>query len=457
MSGPAVARLFHRLLGVVAFVAWASLAVQVEVLAGSRGLLPAAELAVPPLPHYPSLFRWIPPGDAVLVGGAWLGAALALVAASGLAPRLLAALQLPLYLSYAVTCRDFLGFQWDNLLLECLLLATLLPRDRPAPIVHLLFRLLLFKLYFESGVAKLQSHLGDWVDGSAMTYYYETAPLPTALARFAHHLPDAWHHFESRATLVLELAVPFCFFGPRALRLAAAILLTGFQLVNFATANYGFFVPLALALHVFLLDDRLLPWARGEAPREAAGGWRRRLVLLVLALYASLSLLEGVIQFADPAGTLEKAARPARRVYAPLRLVNTYHLFGHITRERIEPEVLTSVDGETFVAHPFHWKPGPLDRAPPFVAPHQPRVDFLLWFYGLGHRSGAPPWVAGLLRRVCHDPGIVQRLFATPLPGKPRSVQLRFHDYRFAPEGASGWWRAEPAGGTRPIPCASLR
>ena len=34
-----------------------------------------------------------------------------------------------------------------------------------------------------------------------MTYYYETAPLPTWLAFTAHHLPVWWHHLESRATL----------------------------------------------------------------------------------------------------------------------------------------------------------------------------------------------------------------------------------------------------------------
>ena len=109
---------------------------------------------------------------------------------------------------------DFLGFQWDNLLLECGLLAAFLPARRPAVSMHFLFRALLFKLYFESGIAKWQSPLHDWQDGSAMTFYYETAPLPTALAWYAHHLPRWWHQFESRATLVLELGVPFAAFRP---------------------------------------------------------------------------------------------------------------------------------------------------------------------------------------------------------------------------------------------------
>ena len=60
------------------------------------------------------------------------------------------ALSTALYLSYSIAGQVFLGFQWDNLLLECGLLAVVLPRTRAAPVAHFLFRALLFKLYFES-------------------------------------------------------------------------------------------------------------------------------------------------------------------------------------------------------------------------------------------------------------------------------------------------------------------
>ena len=94
--------------------------------------------------------------------------------------------------------------------------ATGAARPLPVPFVA-------FKLYFESGIAKWQSPVHDWQDGSAMTAYYETAPLPTRLAFYAHHLPVWWHHLESRATLALELVVPFCIFGPRRTRLVAGV------------------------------------------------------------------------------------------------------------------------------------------------------------------------------------------------------------------------------------------
>ena len=92
----------------------------------------------------------------------------------------------------------------------------------------------------------MQSPIHDWVDGSAMRFYYETAPIPTALAWYAHHLPAWWHHIESNATLVWEMGVPVLIFAPRRGRIVAAIVFTGFQLINIATANYGFFSYLAL-------------------------------------------------------------------------------------------------------------------------------------------------------------------------------------------------------------------
>lgn len=104
---------------------------------------------------------WWTSSDGAIRFGTWLGAVFALVAVLGIRPRLCFALSLPLYLGYVVAARNFLSFQWDNLLLEAGALAVFLPAARRAHWVHVLLRLLLFKLYFESGIAKYQSHLHD--------------------------------------------------------------------------------------------------------------------------------------------------------------------------------------------------------------------------------------------------------------------------------------------------------
>jgi hypothetical protein len=533
-SGPDVARLFHRALALVFLVAWISLGAQVRVLIGSRGLLPFAHfLAAARAAHvlsvldFPSVLALFP-GDGALVAGTVVGAALAILALAGVGPRACVAAQTILYLGYVTACRSFLSFQWDNLLLECGLLATFLPTRRAAPVAHFLLRALLFKLYFESGIAKWQSPLHDWQDGSAMTFYYETAPLPTALGWYAHHLPRWWHLFESRATLVLELAVPFAIFGPRRARLLAAAAFTLFQTMNVATANYGFFCYLAFILHLFLLDDRdvagvrrrvahiarvvgasrigrALPWSRRSpngtnetheedgsntanetneadepsetnetnatnatttnAPAAAGGGLRfhRRLRLrraaagLGLCAWLVTSSVEAYFHFGDPGD----AARPLVAVLElsqTYRLVSAYHLFAAVTRQRIEPEIQVQVDGGAFVPLVFKYKPGPLGRAPPLVAPHQPRIDFLLWFYGLSFQQRRPAYVAALLDRLCDDPAAVAALFTVPPPAKTDAVRIVFWDYRFtSPDqrrATRDWWTRRQLQSTIPLPCA---
>ena len=380
-SGPVVARLFHRLLALVFLDAWLSLGVQVHVLIGAHGLLPIARFLARArhelsFADFPTLF-WLGVTDTTLTLGIVAGVLLSLVAIFGRWPRAVFAAQVALYLSFTTAARTFLSFQWDNLLLECGFFAIFLPRDRRSPWMHTLFRLILFKLYWESGIAKWQSHLHDWQDGSAMTFYYETAPLPTALAWYLHHAPVWWHHLESWATLAFELGVPFgIFVGFRRVRLACAAILTSFQIINAATANYGFFCYLAAALHVFLLDDadvaRILALVRARLhlpPAPVATGARARAwpAIVLLAVFVVVSAIDALVSFVD-SPTLFALLLPVRHVYAPFRIVNTYHLFGHITRARIEPEFQTTDDGATWVAHDFRHKPGDPMRRPDWVA-----------------------------------------------------------------------------------------
>ncbi len=358
------------------------------------------------------------------------------------------------------------------MLIEVLVLAACLPLRRPAPIAHFAFRALLFKLYFESGIAKWQSVLHDWQDGSAMRYYYETAPLPATLAWYAHHLPPAWHRIESWGALVLELGVPFLVFGPRRARLLAFGAFTSFQLINTATANYGFFTYLSMTLHLFLLSDADIARAgallsrvarrparvgvsSAVAAAPARSGRRRAAALGALGLWLSSSLVAAAIAFAR-SDVIDHSFGDLYSLTEPLRVANVYHLFGHITRERIEPQFQTELAG-LWSEHDLRYKPGAPGRAPPYVAPHQPRVDFRLWFYGLSFRRGMPRYVDTLLRRLCRDPAAVQPLFTSALPAAPEAVRIVFYRYHMSSwqeRASSGdYWTREMIAATRPRSC----
>jgi hypothetical protein len=157
---------------------------------------------------------------------------------------------------------------------------------------------------------------------------------------------------------------------------------------------------------------------------------------------------------------LDAALLPLHRLYGPFRVVNTYHLFGSITRERIEPDFQVSLDGAEWTSLEFRHKAGDPRRRPDFVAPHQPRVDFQLWFYGLSYRQGAPDYVASLVTRLCHDPSAVAALFRTPPPAGVKAVHIAYWQYHFSTaterRQTGAWWRREPVDVTDNIPCDAI-
>jgi hypothetical protein len=261
-------------------------------------------------------------------------------------------------------------------------------------------------------------------------------------------------------------------------RLVAFAALTGFQVVNTVTANYGFFTYMSTALHLCLLCDadveRAARWllparlaerllaASAASPttpggrRDAAGLKAAARVLSVFAFGLWLAMSAIGAQLAFGASARESVLRDLHALYAPLRVANTYHLFGHITRERIEPQIELLVDGE-YREHDLRYKPGDPLRAPPLVAPHQPRVDFRLWFYGLSLQRPMPRYVRALLERLCEAPSLVQPLFAAPLPARPEAVRIAAYRYRFTtPEQrrqSGAYWQRERLGELAPRSC----
>jgi hypothetical protein len=136
---------------------------------------------------------------------------------------------------------------------------------------------------------------------------------------------------------------------------------------------------------------------------------------------------------------------------APFRSLNDYGLFRVMTKERREIEIQGSDDGVAWKTYPFRWKPGSVDRAPVWVAPHMPRLDWQMWFAALG-----PPrrsrWFAPLLDRLLEGSPDVLGLFAeNPFPDRPpRQVRAVQFSYRFTTSEersvSADWWGREELG-----------
>jgi hypothetical protein len=259
--------------------------------------------------------------------------------------------------------------------------------------------------------------------------------------------------------LGIELLTPFLIVWPRRLRHAGCATMIGLQLLIALTGNYAYFNFLTITLCVLLLDDRavercrrsVVRWRPPGAAAAGADGARlpigpgRRLALAGVALVVvpvSGLALAGELEVEPPGAPL---VQPLARLARPFRSINAYGLFAVMTTSRPEIIVEGSVDGVTWRAYEFRYKPGAPARGLSWVAPHQPRLDWQLWFAALT-RYDAEPWFGGFCTRLLQASPVVLRLLAhDPFDGRaPRYVRAMRYEYRFATapaRRANGvWW-----------------
>jgi predicted DCC family thiol-disulfide oxidoreductase YuxK len=552
---------FVRLLAVVYAIAFGSLTVQVTGLLGAHGVLPVGDYfkAVAESAggaryvFVPSVF-WMNYSDGALVGVCWAGVAIAVVVMAGFFERAGLAILFVLYLSLSSAGQEFLSFQWDSLLLEAGFLAIFLGNAR---VVVWLFRWLLFRLMFMSGAVKLLSHDKTWRDLSALSFHYWTQPLPNRISWYMEQLPEWFQRMSTAFVLGVEVGIPFLIFAPRRLRIFGAKWLLILQVLIFLTGNYTFFNLLAMALCVFLFDDRSFErsWWTGRKPVqttlstrrgivERLGGkrWRlgtersvpvfarwwmgRKPVLTTLSSRggileglggkrwrlgteksvpvfarwwmgrkpvqttlstrggileglggkrwrlgtersvpvfarwekAVVALMTGVVLTIGLGRMIETFARePVEPLHsivkytAPLEIVNSYGLFAMMTTARPEIIVEGSMDGDTWRAYSFRYKPGDLGRAPRWVEPHQPRLDWQMWFAALGNYRENPWFVNFAVKLLEGSPEVRGLLEADPFGGKaPQYVRAVLYEYSFTDaeerRRTGNWWKRDAKG-----------
>jgi predicted DCC family thiol-disulfide oxidoreductase YuxK len=449
-----VSWIFLRLFGAIYVSAFASLGVQILGLVGHDGILPVADYFAAAHRAYgdsaywklPSLF-WLNASDFALLAGTVVGALLGLlvVADKWTRPALIALFAL--YLSYVCAGQEFMSFQWDSLLIETGFLAIFLTGG--SKIVVWLFRWLLLRYLFLAGIVKLLSGDPTWRDLTALDYHFWTQPLPTPLARYAAQLPHWLLMGGTAATLIIELGSVFLIVMPRRIRAAAAFCILALQTLIVLTGNYNFFNLLTILLCVFLFDDaalrRLVP-ARLESRAPSVAPLTSRTATVIAAALAVIVVPMGVDRVWQ---TFTHEDLPVlgvlTRALAPFSIVNPYGLFAVMTTSRPEIIVEGSTDGQVWREYVFRYKPGPLDKAAKWNIPHQPRLDWEMWFAALGSVRDSP-WIISLMERLLEgSPPVLGLLEANPFPGgSPKFVRAWAYDYRFADPRTHAltgqWW-----------------
>ena len=268
---------------------------------------------------------------------------------------------------------------------------------------------------FSSGLTKLTWGDPTWLD-------LERPHLPLLDAadphrpRLVREPPAARRSSGSPCALMfaVELGLPFLIFAPRRPRRIALCGFLALQVLIAATGNYGFFNLLAIVLCVPLLDDRAWPASPAVAPsrrgraRERRSRGRAGVLVTVVATTVALVSIPPLVDAFHTGYWSRHPDNPILRLTAaasPFMLSNSYGLFRTMTTTRPEIEIEESEDGETWRAVAFRYKPGDPGRAPRFVAPHMPRLDWQMWFAalraeGLAGRPRGDPHVAGRRGRL---------------------------------------------------------
>jgi predicted DCC family thiol-disulfide oxidoreductase YuxK len=458
-----VSWLFLRVLGLIYLAAFVSFGLQVTGLIGSQGILPlqedlqglVAEYGSDAYWLFPSVF-WLDAGDTTLQAVCLAGAVAALLLVGNILTRLMLPLLFVLYLSLVYAGQVFMSFQWDFLLLETGFLAIFLPYG--SVIILWLLHWVLFRLRFLSGAAKLLSGDESWAGFTALNYYFETQPLPHAGAWVAHQLPEWLLRTGVGWVFFVELVVPFLMFLPRRPRQFAAWATIVMQLLIMLTSNHNFFNLLTIALCLLLFDDRAVHWIRaGRLPAVMASSLAvpgrvattTASILAVLIVTSSLSMM-WVTFTRQP---LPAFNEPVVRALVQWHIVNNYHVFPVITTQRPEIIVEGSNDRLDWQAYGFKYKPGDPGVRTGFIVPHQPRLDWQMWFAALSppHARTANFIYSFLPRLLEGSPDVLALLDHNPFPERPPAyVRARLELYRFASpaeHAATGeWWVRKPLG-----------
>ncbi|HWI41848.1 MAG TPA: lipase maturation factor family protein [Verrucomicrobiae bacterium] len=450
--------LFPRLVGLVYLIAFLSLLAQVKGLYGSRGIIPLCSvrdevqsaLGRRGWLYYPSLFLWRC-GDRLVVGAAAAGAAVACTVIAGIVTAFGLMLLYLLYLSYVSLGQEFLSYQWDALLLETGFITIVLALCPALPLTAVIaFRFFLFRFMFSAGWVKHASGDPTWRSMTALCHHYQTQPLPNRLSWHAHQLPVWFQKMSTFGTFVFELGFPFLALGTAGMRLWGFILLVALQVLIQATGSFGFFNLLTVVLTLPLLDDRNLPWTAAAAPAAMPEAWAWVLNALFLP-FIFLNALQLLRLFMRPRWT----SRLMESI-APWSISSPYGLFAVMTTERLELVIEGSGDGRTWKTYEFRWKPGNPLLPPRHAAPHQPRLDWQMWFAALQPRT-LQPWLLNLLLRLLEgSEPVLALLRENPFPERPPGqVRVTLYRYRFSTREerrrTGAWWERELLGRFPPV------
>ena len=287
---------------------------------------------------------------------------------------------------------------------------------------------------FMSGAVKLTSGDDSWWNLTALDYHYWTQPLPTVLGWYGAQTSEWLKKTCTAIVLIVETLVPFFIWAPRRVRFCVFVLFVSLQVMIALTGNYCFFNLLTIVLCFLLLDRRQIARRRMRRSETAATAIMFRQSCCVVTLPLNAYVIFSAVK---PEAVWPKPIMALYSRIEPFRILNGYGLFRVMTKERAEIVIEGSEDGNNWRQYEFKWKPGDLKRAPGWVAPHQPRLDWQMWFAALGTYRDNPWFVRFVGQLLRNSPPATKLLSAIPFRETRRIISVRSFTITISPMAPS--------------------
>ncbi len=451
-----------RGLGAVYLIAFSSLWFQIDGLIGSSGILPApmqfARLSQnTSYIELPSFLLFMP-SDLGLHILCALGCAASIFLLLNYLSPLAAICAWSAYLSLIHAGQVFMGFQWDVLLVEFGFLAIWIcfwlmkPNQKNLSsriflkLLELSLTILIFKLMFSSGIVKILGG-GSWLDLTALQYHFFTQPIPGPLSIWFHELPKPLLTFACATTFYLELLVPLAILIPsKSFRHVSALQLIGLQVLFMLSGNFAFFNLLSIVIFIPLLSFDSFESNRHlyitKSPLKFVGKILYLFIslLLVFLLLINLKIIWTTCHFESflPISISQKVnkfidyQKDYHQKASPFLLANSYGLFARMTTHRPEIQIQASMDGKVWKDYEFKYKLNNENQILRQVAPHQPRLDWQMWFSALRGRFPERGWMPNFILRLLEgEKSVIKLLKSAPYKQKPRFIRALLFHYEF--------------------------
>ena len=119
-----------------------------------------------------------------------------------------------------------------------------------------------------------------------------------------------------------------------------------------------------------------------------------------------------------------------------------------MTTKRDEIIIEGSDDGKNWKTYEFKFKPGDIKRAPQWVQPHQPRLDWQMWFAALSTYDRQHWYLNFLFKLLKNEREVTSLLLKNPFQNQaPKYIRSQRYSYTFNSyekwKESGQWWQRD--------------